>query len=281
MVSTYTTNKHLEEPANGDYVDTWDVPVNANSTAIDTALGGTRTLTVTGQTGVVTLAVADYRPPILLATGVLTANVNYQFPSGIGGVWTVYNGATGSFTLTFSSAGAGSTYVLAAGDTKIIYSDGTNVALAVAGTVSGTTGVFSGAVTAGSIVATSASLTGALTADSGTVATAATTGDEIVNYSQFNPSAVVAGYIDFPGNVTMQWGNSAGPSVTITFPKPFGGTPWSIQMTIKDAPSGGSTITAQTTTSYTTTSFVGLTVDSASGGGSAAGFFWLAIGPTA
>ena len=131
MVSTYTTNKRLEKPANGDDVDTWDVPVNANSDDIDTALGGTRTLTVTGQSGVVALAVADYRPLFWNVAGVLTANVNYQLPSGVGGQWVVYNGATGAFTLTFSSAGGGTSYVVPAGVRTILFSDGTNVALSI------------------------------------------------------------------------------------------------------------------------------------------------------
>ncbi len=34
MVSSFTPNLSLEKPANGDYVDTWSTPVNADWDAI-------------------------------------------------------------------------------------------------------------------------------------------------------------------------------------------------------------------------------------------------------
>ena len=40
MVSTFTTNKVLEKPGNGDYVDTWNIPVNGDMDVIDQAFGG-------------------------------------------------------------------------------------------------------------------------------------------------------------------------------------------------------------------------------------------------
>jgi hypothetical protein len=142
MTSTFTANKYLEEPANGDYVNDWNVPVNANFTAIDTALGGQTTLTVTGLSGTQTLTDTQYRPPYYLVTGTLTANVNWQLPSGIGGLWVVNNTATGSYTVTFSSGGGGASVVIASGATQHIYSDGTNIALTsnVSATPGGTSG---------------------------------------------------------------------------------------------------------------------------------------------
>ena len=35
-----TTNKSILQPANGSYVNTWDVPYNADMTLIDAAFGG-------------------------------------------------------------------------------------------------------------------------------------------------------------------------------------------------------------------------------------------------
>jgi len=37
MASTYTPNLNLEKPANNDYVDSWDVVVNANIDKLDAA----------------------------------------------------------------------------------------------------------------------------------------------------------------------------------------------------------------------------------------------------
>jgi hypothetical protein len=142
MTSTFTTNKYLEEPGNGDYVNSWNVPNNANFSALDVALGGQTTLTVTGLSGVQTLTNTQYRPPYYYVTGTLTANVNWQLPAGVGGLWVVNNMATGGYSVTLSSAGGGSSAVIASGATQQIYSDGTNVALTsnVAATPGGTSG---------------------------------------------------------------------------------------------------------------------------------------------
>jgi hypothetical protein len=122
-----TTNKALNTPANGSNVNVWDVPVNANWNALDSALGGTTNLSVTGLSGVTVLTSTQYTPPNLNVTGVLTANVNYQLPTGVGGIWSVNNGTSGAFSLTISSGGAGSSVVLPQGYRTAIISDGTNI----------------------------------------------------------------------------------------------------------------------------------------------------------
>lgn len=128
MVSTYTTNKGLEKPAYNDYVDDWNTPVNGNSDFIDSAFGGSTSLNATAASGTVSLTATQYRTPILLISGTLTANVNYQIPSGKGGLWAVYNNTTGAFTITISSAGGGTTVVIPQTSRQIVYCDGTNVA---------------------------------------------------------------------------------------------------------------------------------------------------------
>lgn len=129
MTSSFTPNKNLELPAHNDYVDDWDVPNNADFTAIDTALGGHTNLNATSLSGVVTLTSTQYTPPIILITGTLSADVNYQLPSGVGGVWSIFNNTTGAHNVTFSSAGGGSVEVLLQGYTTSCISDGTNVGL--------------------------------------------------------------------------------------------------------------------------------------------------------
>lgn len=130
-MSTFTPNKTLEEPANNADINTWDVPMNANFTAIDVAFGGASTINAVGASGVTALTLAQYKPPTISITGALTANVNYQLPANVGGQWSIYNNTSGAFTITISSAtGGGTTVVLAQGFRTSILCDGTNVALA-------------------------------------------------------------------------------------------------------------------------------------------------------
>lgn len=130
MTSIFSTNKGLEEPASGDYVDAWATPVNANWTAIDTALGGTTTIDVTGLSVVIqTLTLTLYRPPNIEFIGTLNAHLNYQLPTGVGGMWSISNGTTGPGSLIFTVAAGNSSVSLNPGRTLVI-SDGANVALA-------------------------------------------------------------------------------------------------------------------------------------------------------
>lgn len=132
MTSSFTANKSLEQPANGDYVNTWQIPVNGDMSILDYALGGSVQLNVVGlAAGIHALTLTQYQPPIIIITGALTANINYQFPAGVGGGWSVYNNTSGAHTVTFSSAtGGGTTVTLTQGYTTSIICDGTNVGLA-------------------------------------------------------------------------------------------------------------------------------------------------------
>jgi len=128
MASTFTTNKSIEKPANGDYVNDWNVPVNADWDIIDKAFGGTTTLNATGQSSTpVNLTATQYQPLILNITGTLTANVTYTIPSGVGGQWIIANNTTGSYTSTIASLGGGTTTVIGQGSITLIASDGTNI----------------------------------------------------------------------------------------------------------------------------------------------------------
>ena len=124
MVSTYTPNKNLELPGYNDYVDSWNTPINADFTAVDTALGGVTNLNATAVSGDVTLTSTQYRPSQIIVTGTLTANVRYLIPASVGGQWTVTNSTSGAFTLKIASAAGGSDITLPSG-TTIVSCDGT------------------------------------------------------------------------------------------------------------------------------------------------------------
>jgi len=133
MTSTYTSNKNIEKPANGDYPDTWNVPVNADWDIIDKALGSSVSKTLSNVDVFLTISEAQNQQIIL--TGALTANVSVLIPfksgsavEAVGGTWVVYNNTTGSYTVSILTEVAGSTGVFVAqGKRALVYSDGTNM----------------------------------------------------------------------------------------------------------------------------------------------------------
>ena len=127
MTSTFSSNKNLELPANGDYVNTWNIPVNGDMSIIDDALGGTTSLNA--SSGSVTLSVAQYQKLILNVTGSIAANVTYTIPSGVGGQWVVKNLTTGGYSVIIASAGGGSSATVANNIVATVVCDGTNVYL--------------------------------------------------------------------------------------------------------------------------------------------------------
>lgn len=136
MASTYTTNKSIEKPAYNDYVANptgWSGPVNSDWDIIDKSLGGTTVLNPTSVSGTVNLTATQYQAPIIVigtsvsGSATLTANITYTIPSGVGGVWSIFNNTTGSYTITFSNLGGGTTETIQQGSRVMIYSDGTNI----------------------------------------------------------------------------------------------------------------------------------------------------------
>jgi hypothetical protein len=128
--STFTPNKSLERPATGDYNNVWAPVVNLDWTAIDTALGGNTAISVTGVVaGVYVLSLAQYQPPNIIFTGVLGANLTYAVPTGVGGVWSVFNNTSGAFVLNFASSGGGFV-ALAQGQRSLVVCEGTTMQFA-------------------------------------------------------------------------------------------------------------------------------------------------------
>jgi len=133
MTSTFSTNKNLELPANGDYVNTWNIPVNGDMTIIDAAFGGTTSLNATS--GSVTLTTAQYQKLILNVTGSIAADVTYTIPAGVGGQWAVKNLTTGGYSVIIASGGGGSSATVVNGNVSTVVSDGTNCYLPANSTV--------------------------------------------------------------------------------------------------------------------------------------------------
>jgi hypothetical protein len=243
MVSTFTTNKALEKPGNGDYVDTWNVPVNADLDVIDQALGTVTSINVGG--GNVTLADTQYRSMALTFTGALSAARTVTVPSGVGGSWIVTNNTTdasgGPWSVTFASAGGGTSVALVRNKSSIVYSDGTNItevninAAIGAGSVTSVdvSGGTTGLTTSGGPVTTSGTITisGTLIpSNGGTGITSYTVGD-ILYASASNTLASLANVAT--GNVLLSGGIAGAPAygkvgltthVTGTLPVANGGT---------------------------------------------------------
>ena len=125
MTSTFSANKNLELPANGDYVNTWNIPVNGDMSIIDAAFGGTTSLNATS--GSATLTYTQYRPLIFNVTGAISGDVTYTIPSGVGGQWVVKNLTTGGYAVVIASAGGGSSATVNNGNVATVACDGTNV----------------------------------------------------------------------------------------------------------------------------------------------------------
>lgn len=134
MASTYTPNKNIQKPASGDLSGAWATPVNADWTSIDTALGSSITFSATTGSQTLTSGISDtysYIPLVINVINPMSANVTYTIPSGVGGQWIVRNtttdGTGGPWTVTFASAGGGTSAVVERGISTLIYSDGTNI----------------------------------------------------------------------------------------------------------------------------------------------------------
>jgi hypothetical protein len=230
MTSTFTPNKSLELPGFNDYVNSWNTPVNADFTVIDTALGGVTNLNATAVSGNVTLTSAQYRPIQIVVSGTLTANVRYLIPSSVGGQWTITNSTTGAFTLSVASAAGGSNITLPSG-TTIVSCDGTATGMrlsltstAVTSFSAGATGLTPSTATQGAV--TLAGNLAVANGGTGLTATPANGQVDIGNGTGFTRATLTAG-----SGVTIT--NGAG-SITISSAV-SGGTVTSVNV------SGGST----------------------------------------
>ena len=79
MSSTFTPSLQLEVPARGDYVNSWDLPMDASLEAIDAAVGQQAVVNCTGA-GNIYLTQAQANCSILYLTGSLTTNQYIAYP---------------------------------------------------------------------------------------------------------------------------------------------------------------------------------------------------------
>src|SRR5262245_24238381 len=162
MPSTFTTNKVFEKQATGENDNTWGVLLNAVIDNIDASFGRTA-LSVAGSADV-TLSTAQARPLIQEYSGVLTGNINVIVPA-LPALYVVYNGTTGSFSLTVKTA-AGTGVAVTQTTRSILYCDGTNVVSAAGASLPLAGGTMTGAIDG----ATIADVASATTCDIGAAA---------------------------------------------------------------------------------------------------------------
>ena len=139
-----TANKGFIQPALGSIG--WGAPLNDDFGGIDGAFGSVTTLNVTGVGATpVALTLAQYQNMTIKFTGVLTANVTFQLPAGVGGQWVMQRATSGAFTITIASLGGGTSKVLDA-DFSDIVCDGVDCAGNFGSLPSGSIMIWSGSV---------------------------------------------------------------------------------------------------------------------------------------
>jgi len=113
MVSAFTPNIQLEEPARGDDVGTWDTPVNSNMTLLDLVCGGTVNITLNNSP--VVLSAAQFQCAQINFVSTLSANVTITFPATFSKPYIIQNQCTGSsaFTVTLQTTIASAEHICA------------------------------------------------------------------------------------------------------------------------------------------------------------------------
>jgi len=195
-MTTTTNNLALTEPSNGAYVNTWDVPVNNNTTILDQIFGNTTSVSVnTGGSPTytniaapsATAAGSTSQAMRFNLTGALAANQTVLLPQSVAGMWVVSNNTSGAYTITVgsnngSNTSAGATVTVPQGYSSIIYCDGTNVKLSDDGILQG--GNIAGSLTVG----------GSITAGT-TVTAGSTVNDFIGNLRNIPQNAQTTSYV--------------------------------------------------------------------------------------
>src|SRR5882724_7435426 len=128
MVSTFTPNIQLEEPARGDQVGVWDTPVNNNETLTDLVVGGITTISLNNSP--VVLAAAQFQSKGITFNSTLTGSVAITFPTSFKKSYEIQNLCSGSsaFVITLGTTAAGGQVIgCPPGEWIECVNDGTNI----------------------------------------------------------------------------------------------------------------------------------------------------------
>lgn len=138
LATTYTPCLRLNLPTPNDpaVANVWGALLNTNFSLLDTASGGTGSISVAGNSNVVLTANSgatdQSRSANFIFTGTLTGNIAVLYPTGGCGSFSVKNSTSGAFTLSIganngSGSPAGTVVAVPQGGTIELVSDGTNV----------------------------------------------------------------------------------------------------------------------------------------------------------
>jgi len=103
---TATTNKQILRPFYTEYAADptgWTSPINGNWDIIDSAFGGTHTVSLTNAN--VTLTDVQCQNLRILLTGAISGNITIFFPASVSALFVVDNRTTGNYVITLASAG--------------------------------------------------------------------------------------------------------------------------------------------------------------------------------
>ena len=227
MASSYSPSLKIELIGNGDQSGTWGTTTNNNlGTILEQAITGVQTITMVNADYTLTSfnGVSDEaRNAVLVATGTNSAIRQIICPL-VEKLYVIFNNTTGGFAITIGGA-TGSTVTIPNGTTAQAYCDGTNFfssqtgsagnfnvngnltvggtttltgATGITGALTGTTGVFSGAISS-----VSPTFTGTPTAPTASVGT---------NTTQLATTAFVIANGGVPTGVINMWSTASAPS---------------------------------------------------------------------
>ena len=129
MPSTFTTSLRLTLPATGENAGTWGSLVNTGITSlVDTSIAGTASITIAGTDYTLTStngAADEARAMIIAASGTPGAARNVICPTA-SKIYIFRNNTTGGFAMTLKTSG-GSGIAVPAGQSRLLYCNGTNV----------------------------------------------------------------------------------------------------------------------------------------------------------
>jgi hypothetical protein len=127
MVASFTPNIQLTEPARGDDVGTWDVPVNGNATILDLIAGAIATIPLNNSN--VVLSAAQFQSKQITFSSTLTGSVTITFPTTFIKSYEIQHLCTGSsaFTITLETTATGQVIAVPPGQIIDVVNDGSNL----------------------------------------------------------------------------------------------------------------------------------------------------------